>query len=137
MLSPPHHPSWLTPLSVPQRDAAASRATRFTLSSGGLPVFSTAGWTRFVFSECIEAVHTLVPAHAVAFEVSGYGECEALLVLGAARMTEQPFTHNHIALLSPPLQGSRPPLPTPQRSNRVSSSPPPIPPPAFACVPPP
>jgi hypothetical protein len=70
------HPLLTSCLSAPQRDAATTRRTRFTLSTAGLIVASTSsfGSANFVFTECIASVQALVPAHAVAFDAVGHGE---------------------------------------------------------------
>jgi hypothetical protein len=60
--------------SVPQRDAAAARTTRFTLSMDGLEVFSSISIAHFMFTESISAAQLFVPAHALVFDVSGFGQ---------------------------------------------------------------
>lgn len=74
--TPATHPHLTSCFSVPQRDAATTRRTRFTLSTAGLIVASTSssGWVDFIFTECIASVQALVPAHAVVFDVVGHGE---------------------------------------------------------------
>ena len=74
--TPATHPLLTSCFSVPQRDAATTRRTRFTLSTAGLIVASTSssGWVDFIFTECIASVQALVPAHAVVFDVVGHGE---------------------------------------------------------------
>ena len=95
----PHGPfSILTfACSIPQRAAAASRTTRFSLASGGLVVFSSLAAANFLFTECIASLQPLAPAHAVVFDVSGFGE---RLQQGAAPRAR--FSRLHQGSLQPP-----------------------------------
>lgn len=63
--------------SVPQRDTAATRNARFSLSMNGLEVFGSTSVANFIFTESISAVQPSVPAHAIVFDVSGYGQHRA------------------------------------------------------------
>lgn len=75
--------------SVPQRDAAATRTARFSLSMNGLEVSSSISVANFIFTESVSSVQLSVPAHAIVFDISGYGQrratarficCSALIV---------------------------------------------------------
>jgi hypothetical protein len=63
--------------SVPQRDAAATRTARFSLSMNGLEVLSSISVANFIFTESVSAVQLSVPAHAIVFDISGYGQRRA------------------------------------------------------------